>query len=174
MSTDHPNGGLFTQYPKILPLLMDRAERQRWIDAMPAEARNRCDLASLEREYTLSEVAIMTRAAPARLLGLTDRGHLAPGARADISVYDDLADRTAMFGAARLVLKDGRVAVRDGTCLGWMFGRTHVLNPGYDRLMGARMNSYYTDRFGVGAAAFAVQQAAFRERDVFRVEACRA
>ena len=49
----------------------------------------------------------MTRAAPARLLGLADRGHLGPGALADVAVYDDLPDRTAMFRSAHLVFKSG-------------------------------------------------------------------
>ncbi len=173
MTTDHPNGGLFTHYPKILHLLMDAGERARWIADMPAEAARRTGLAALDREYSLAEVAIMTRAAPARLLGLDDRGHLKPGALADVAVYDDLPDRAAMFAAARLVLKDGRVAVRDGRCTGWIFGRTLALKPGYDRQMDARMNAYLTARYGVGSAAFAVPDAAFGDRDVFRLEACR-
>src|SRR6185312_7032873 len=37
-------------------------------------AQKATTLASIEREYTLSEIAIMTRASPARLLGLADRG----------------------------------------------------------------------------------------------------
>ena len=56
----------------------------------------------------------MTRAAPARLLGLADRGHLAPGARADIAVYRPQPDRAAMFRHAALVFKDGALVVRDG------------------------------------------------------------
>jgi len=172
MTTDHPNGGPFTSYPEILHLLMDRGERERWIARMPEEAKRRCGLAALEREYTLEEVAIMTRAAPARLLGLADRGHLKPGAVADIAVYDDLADRAAMFRAARLVLKDGRVAVRDGRCTGWIFGRTHALKPGYDAAMTREVETYLTDRYGVGAKAFAVPDEAFGERHVFKVEPC--
>ena len=50
-------------------------------------------LASIEREYTLEEIAIMTRAAPAKLLGLKDRGHLGAGAIADVAVYRK--DRTS-------------------------------------------------------------------------------
>lgn len=172
MTTDHPNGGPFTSYPEILHLLMDRGERARWLEKMPAEAAKRTNLAALEREYTFEEVAIMTRAAPARLLGLHDRGHLKPGAVADVAVYDDLPDRAAMFRSARLVLKDGRVAVRDGRCTGWIFGRTHTLAPGYDGAMDRRMTGYLTDRYGVGPSAFAVPEEAFGERHVFKVEPC--
>ena len=49
----------------------------------------------------------MTRAAPARLLGLTDRGHLGVGAAADIAVYREDADREAMFTSPAYVFKDG-------------------------------------------------------------------
>ena len=173
MTTDHPNGGPFTSYPKILHLLMDAEERNRWVEAMPEETRKRCNLAALTREYTLSEVAIMTRAAPAKLLGLTDRGDLKPGSIADVAVYDDLADRTAMFSSARLVFKDGRVAVRDGRCLGWTTSKIHTLAPGYDAQMDRLMGVYVSDRFGLGREAFAVPDRAFGERDIFKVEPCR-
>ena len=31
LTTDHPNGGPFTQYPRIIHLLMDKSERDREI-----------------------------------------------------------------------------------------------------------------------------------------------
>ncbi len=95
-----------------------------------------------------------------------------PGALADVAVYDDLADRTAMFSAARYVFKDGRLVVRDGKALGWTAGRTSILQPDYDPIMDRRMADYITDRFGVGPAAFAVPAAAFGERDIFKAEPC--
>ncbi len=172
MTTDHPNGGLFTTYPEILHLLMDRDERERWLAGMPARARARTGLGDITREYTLEEVAIMTRAAPARLLGLTDRGHLMPGALADVAVYDDEPNRAAMFRAARLVFKNGRLVVRDGKALGWFAGQTTVVQPEYDPAMDRRMGDYLSDRFGVGPAGFAVPAAGFGERDVFRTIPC--
>lgn len=172
MTTDHPNGGSFTTYPQIIHLLMDKGERDRWFEGMSEKAKERTGLAALTREYTLEEVAIMTRAAPARVLGLHDRGHLKPGAVADVAVYDDLADRTAMFSAARLVLKDGRPVVKDGKALGWVFGKTNILQPETDDLMDRRMGDYITDRYGVGPSAFAVPPAAFGERDVFEAVPC--
>jgi N-acetylglucosamine-6-phosphate deacetylase len=38
--------------------------------------------------YGLAEAAMMASLVPARLLGLTDRGRLAPGFRADVAVLD--------------------------------------------------------------------------------------
>ncbi len=172
LTTDHPNGGSFTTYPKIMHLLMDREERRAWVEAMPQAARDRTGIAEIEREYTIEEIAIMTRAAPAKVLGLGDRGHLAPGATADVSVYDDLADRTAMFSSAALVLKGGREVVRGGRALGWFSGTTHHLAPETDPAMRRRIASYLDARFGVGPAAFAVPEAAFAGPQPFKVEPC--
>jgi formylmethanofuran dehydrogenase subunit A len=71
-------------------------------------------LDDLEREYTLSEIAIVTRAGPARLLGMTNKGQLGVGADADVTIYDDRPDREEMFALPRYVVKGGRVVVRDG------------------------------------------------------------
>src|SRR6185295_1770408 len=49
---------------------------------------------------------------PARHYGLTDRGAVAPGYRADLVVLDDLTT----FRPS-LVLKAGRVVARDGRCV---------------------------------------------------------
>ncbi|WP_237154622.1 formylmethanofuran dehydrogenase subunit A [Oryzibacter oryziterrae] len=173
LTTDHPNGGVFTSYPDIIHLLMSADERARWLESMPEKVREKSSLASMTREYSFEEIAIMTRAAPARLLGLHDRGHLKPGAVADVAVYDDLADRAAMFRSASLVFKDGRVAVKDGKALGWIAGRTSILTPDYDAQMDRRMSDYLNDRYGLGPAAFAVPEAAFGERSIFKVEPCR-
>ncbi|MEM6799443.1 MAG: formylmethanofuran dehydrogenase subunit A [Planctomycetota bacterium] len=86
MSTDHPNGGSFMAYPELIRLLMDRTYRADVLKTCPKKLRERCQLADLDREYSLSEVAIITRAGPARLLGLTNKGHLGVGADADITI----------------------------------------------------------------------------------------
>ena len=74
MSTDHPNGGSFLAYPEIVRLLMDRTYRADILKTCPPTLLQRCQLADLDREYTLSEIAIITRAGPARLLGLAQQG----------------------------------------------------------------------------------------------------
>ena len=81
-------------------------------------------LASIAREYTLTDVAIMTRAAPAKLLGLKDRGHLGSGALADVAVYKTDTDKARMFREAALVFKAGQLIVRDGALLHNPYGRT--------------------------------------------------
>ena len=74
MSTDHPNGGSFLAYPQIIRLLMDREFRREQLARCPAAVRERTMLAELDREYTLEEIAIITRAGPARALGLAAEG----------------------------------------------------------------------------------------------------
>src|SRR6266513_1088325 len=115
LSTDHPNGGSFLSYPKLIRLLMDHAFREDQMGRANQKAIRRTALPDgLDREYTLNEIAIITRAAPARLLGLRDKGHLGAGADADVTIYDDRADREEMFATPRYVIKGGRVVVRDG------------------------------------------------------------
>ena len=115
LSTDHPNGGSFLSYPRLIRLLMDREFRNEQLRRANKRAIQRTVLLDdLDREYTLEEIAIVTRAGPARLLGLRDKGHLGAGADADVTIYDERADREEMFATPRYVIKGGRVVVRDG------------------------------------------------------------
>jgi formylmethanofuran dehydrogenase subunit A len=103
-------------------------------------------LRHLEREYDLYDIAVMTRAAPARLLGLPDRGHLAPGAVADIAVYTEQDDKSEMFARADLVLKDGQVVVEQGRVIRSTRGRTHAVAPAYDTGIEGPLGEYF-DRY---------------------------
>jgi formylmethanofuran dehydrogenase subunit A len=115
LSTDHPNGGSFLSYPKLIRLLMDRDFRNEQLRRANRKAiQSTVLLDDLDREYTLEEIAIVTRAGPARLLGLAGKGQLGVGADADVTVYDDKPDREEMFALPRYVIKGGRVVVRDG------------------------------------------------------------
>jgi len=133
LTTDHPNGAPFTSYPHLIRLLMDRNFRNDRLASINAEAAAASLLGGIAREYSLYEIAILTRAGPARSLGLTDRGHLGPGAAADIAVYTDRADKEAMFARPDYVFKDGRPVVRDGRIVEVVWGATHVTRPPFDR-----------------------------------------
>ena len=174
LTTDHPNGGPFTEYPRIIHWLMDKEARDREIAGLHKVIGERSGLGAIEREYTLSEIAQLTRSGPAKLLGLTDRGHLRDGARADVAIYRDDKDRTAMFSRARLVLKDGAVIVEDGEIVDWRSGRTLELVVESDKAMEKRTDAYLVDRFGAGLDSFAVPDEAFAAPDVFEDVACRA
>jgi formylmethanofuran dehydrogenase subunit A len=124
LSTDHPNGGPFAAYPLIVRLLMDRAFRDEMLGRAHPDTLRRTALAGIAREYTIDEIAIVTRAGPARILGLERKGHLGPGADGDLVLYRRDADIEAMFTAPVAVFKDGRLVVREGDILDESPGRT--------------------------------------------------
>jgi formylmethanofuran dehydrogenase subunit A len=173
-TTDHPNGAPFTAYPDLMALLMSRDLRAEWLGTLPAEAVAMTTLPSISREYTLSELATMTRVAPARLLGLTDRGHLGTGARADVAVYDldHGGDRARAFRHAALVVKDGEVVVRDGRVTSMRPGRAISLAPGHDAAIGRRMRDYYDSRYGLSDALLRVPEPAVGRTEPFEVVPC--
>ena len=155
-STDHPNGALFVRYPEIIHLLMDRDERARWIERLPQDAREVSNLASIARELTYAEIAIITRAAPARLLGLHDRGHLGPGAVADVAVYAERDNKKAMFEKADYVFKDGRLVIQDGAVTEVTFGRAYHVTPGFDSKIERRVADFYDRYYGAKVSTFGV------------------
>jgi formylmethanofuran dehydrogenase subunit A len=171
-TTDHPNGAPFTTYPDIFALLMDRELRAQWLAALPPAVKAVTTLASIRREYSLGEIATMTRAAPAKLLGLADRGHLGPGAVADIAVYTDDADRAKMFRAASLVFKDGDLVVRDGEVTHYRWGRALTVAPGHEHAIERRMRDYYSDRYGLSTEAMAVPASAIGRPGAFEQVPC--
>jgi formylmethanofuran dehydrogenase subunit A len=171
-TTDHPNGAPFTAYPEILALLMSRDLRAQWIASLPADAMAVTALPSISREYSLVEVATMTRAAPARLLGLRDRGHLGAGAIADIAVYENEPDRAKMFRSAALVFKHGALVMRDGIPTQQGFGRALVVQPGRDRAIDRRMKAYYDSRYGLSDDLIKVPDHAIGRPEPFELVPC--
>ncbi|MGH1418121.1 MAG: formylmethanofuran dehydrogenase subunit A [Hyphomicrobiaceae bacterium] len=173
MTTDHPNGGPFTAYPDIIAQLMDRSVRNAVIDQLPKEAMEVSTLPGIQREYTLMDIATMTRSAPAKLLGTTDRGHLKPGAVADVAIYRDVQNRSEMFAKAAWVLKDGVAIVRDGEVLTPRYGRTLSLAPEYDDGIKSHIKESYDRRWGVAPDTFAVPTRLLHNTSPFEVVACR-
>ncbi|NBV74907.1 MAG: formylmethanofuran dehydrogenase subunit A [Methylococcaceae bacterium] len=146
LTTDHPNGAPFTSYPHLIRLLMDKSFRNDMLATIHPEAQKMTTLASIDREYTLNEIAIMTRAGAARIIGLQDRGALAEGNWADITVYTENADRQTMFSKPDYVFKDGELVVRDGEVVKVTWGTTHIVKPDYD-LSIERDLQHYFDRY---------------------------
>jgi len=133
LTTDHPNGGCFWRYPEILQLLMDVEFRKEQIRKLPPEAQKRIVLADIDRQYTLSDVAIITSAGPARALGLAQKGHLGAGADADITIYPQQPnEQGVLFSYPRYVLKRGQVVVEEGEVRTVTEGHEFVSRPAYD------------------------------------------
>jgi formylmethanofuran dehydrogenase subunit A len=171
-TTDHPNGAPFTVYPEILALLMSRDLRAQWIASLPADAMTVTTLPSITREYSLVEIATMTRAAPARLLGLRDRGHLGPGAIADVAVYENAHDRAGMFRSAAFVFKHGTLVVRNGIPTQHGFGRALMVEPERDLAIDRRLNAYYDARYGLSDDFIRVPEHAIGRPEPFELVAC--
>jgi len=146
LTTDHPNGAPFTSYPHLIRLLMDRSFRNDMLATINKNAAAASELSSIDREYTLYEIATMTRAAPARSLGLKNRGHLGGGAIADITVYNNLKNKEKMFEKPLYVFKNGVEIVKNGKIVKVVTGSTHTLRPDYDKSIEKSLKKYF-DRY---------------------------
>lgn len=132
MTTDHPNGATFWRYPEIVQLLMSADFRKEQLAHFPEKSRSRMVLPELTREYTLSDIAIITSAGPARALGLARKGQLGIGADADVAIYDHNADVAKMFSYPRYVIKAGEVIVEEGELRKSVEGHQYAVKPAYD------------------------------------------
>jgi formylmethanofuran dehydrogenase subunit A len=99
--------GPATVYPQMFSWLWDPGtRRQDWGDEPGS------------RQYSLEEWVWATRTLPARLLGLTDRGHLGVGARADVAIYDlppeaPVSQWSQHLSRCRTLLKAGEAVIDD-------------------------------------------------------------
>ena len=125
LTTDHPNGAPFTVYPEIIRLLGDSSYRRQMLEEVAnSDATKTSVLGSLKRQYSLYELATMTRHSPAKLLGLKDRGNLKVGSVADIAVYDPKPQLDKTFRKAVYVFKDGELIIRNGSPQKTSYGKT--------------------------------------------------
>lgn len=137
-TTDNPNGGAFVNYPEAQALLMSDKKRQEIIKGFPDMAMDRMSLQNIDRELDWNEIAIMTRAMPARILGLADKGHLGAGADADVAIYgikpdqvDPSAEHESVKKAlsfAKYTIKGGEVVVKDGEVTATPKGKVYWVN----------------------------------------------
>jgi len=126
ITTDHPNAGPFTRYPRVIKWLMSRKAREATLDTMKNKDRvlSNSYIGELDRELGLYDIAMMTRAGPAKALGLSHLyGSLQAGADANVAIYN--LDPTKMpanpdmieeaFSRTAYTLKEGHIVVQDGT-----------------------------------------------------------
>lgn len=156
LTTDHPNGGPFTSYPHLIRLLMDRSFRNDKLASIHPDAASLSALKDIQREYSLYEIATMTRAAPARILGLQDRGHLAPGATADVVIYEPQPDLEAMFAEPRYVFKDGELVAERGQIKAVSWGGIHTVKPEFDRGIERKLTEYFERYHTMSLASFQI------------------
>ncbi len=143
LTTDHPNGAPFSSYPHLIRLLMDKSFRNDMLATLHPQAQKMTTLASIDREYSLEEIAILTRAGAAKITGLVGRGGLADGDFADITVYTENQDREKMFSKPVYVFKDGELVARHGKIVKVTWGTTHVTRPEYDKSVEKDLEKYF-------------------------------
>ena len=114
LSVDFPSGGKVESYPFIIACLMDREKRNAFLNTLNPDAAKTSTLRSLEREYSLYEIARITRSSPAAACALNNRGSLREGAIADIVLYEPRTDIEKMFANPRHVIIGGRPVTAAG------------------------------------------------------------
>ena len=134
LTTDHPNAGPFTVYPRIITWLMSRKARDKTMKRISRRARRNSLLPSIDREYSFYEIATVTRAGQAKALGLTWKGHLGVGADADVAIYNvnpEQVDPSKKYKAVRrafkstaYTVKGGEVVAKDGKIVKPVHGKT--------------------------------------------------
>jgi len=139
ISTDHPNAGQFHHYPRIIAWLMSRRYRKKTLKQLHRRAQRKVILPAIDREYDFYEIAIITRAAPAMILGHKDKGHLGIGADADIAIYDlnpeaidpSIKYNNVMkaFRHATYTIKGGEIVVKHGEIVKHIYGKTYYVKP---------------------------------------------
>lgn len=167
LSTDHPNGGSFMSYPKLIRLLMDHQFRKEEIAKVNQKAIKKTVLLdNLDREYTLNEIAIITRAGPARALGLRNKGHLGVGADADITIYEEQEDKEAMFSAPRYVVKSGKLIIDDHEFRADHIGRLLHVSPAYDEAIEKQIRPFFSDYYTIEFDNYAVEDSYLHDHEV--------
>lgn len=170
LTTDHPNAGPFICYPQVIKLLMNRDYRAAMFEDLSLRGRRDALLPELDREYSLYEIAIITRAGTSRALGLKNKGHLGVGADADITIYADLSDREEMFAHPRYVVKGGEVVVMDGRIVCERPAKTLYVAPSFDSGIEAHIRQHFRENYTVAFDNYAILAEHFPNREMIRCQ----
>lgn len=158
MTTDHPNGGPFTEYPKVVAWLVSKKAREETMKEMSQRGLKWTSLPAIDRELTLYDIAVMTRASPAKILGLEKfKGHLGVGADADVAIYDinphevdvsrDYAKLVKALRRAYCTIKGGEVVVKEGEVVKTTYGKTFYVSPEVPEDLLSNVESLVKEKF---------------------------
>jgi formylmethanofuran dehydrogenase subunit A len=155
LTTDHPNAGPFIGYPIIISMLMSKKRRDESAEDMHKVIYDRATYPSIDREYDLNEIAIITRGMAAKALGLHEhgKGHLGIGADGDVAIYDMSPEETdagkiqKAFLNTKYTIKGGQVVVKDGEVVATPDGKTYFVTPECDDTLTDEMMVKLKDKF---------------------------
>jgi formylmethanofuran dehydrogenase subunit A len=168
LSTDHPNAGPFCAYPQIIRLLMDRDYRAEQIAAINPRALKYTCLAQIDREYTLAEIAVVSRAAAAKTLGLPQKGNLRIGSHGDIAIYRIKENRQAMFANPAYVVKDGEAVIRGGHAVKSFEGRRFIACPEHEAALPPDLAKQFHQSYSIALSNFPVEDAYVNRPEVIK------
>ncbi len=172
MTTDHPNGAPFFKYPKVISWLVSQKARDKKLSKINKEAKRRLALPAIDREYTLYELAIITRAGTAKSLKLSHKGHLGSGADADVAIYDfdpsridpsrDYARLRKALSKASYTIKNGRIVSKNGEVIEYVNGKTFWVRSRVSEevknVMLADLESKFKDYYTIELDNYAVRE----------------
>ncbi len=167
MSTDSPNGAPFTTYPIVFKWLTDRKTRKEMLEKVVSpKANTQTQLKDIDRELTLNELCIVTRAGTAKCLGLKDRGHLGVGAIGDVAIYKldpkkyDGAAVEKAFSRTSYTIKDGQIVIKDGEVVAAPMGTTLVsqgkVSDTVNKLMLEDVKMHWRDHYSMNFANYEI------------------
>jgi formylmethanofuran dehydrogenase subunit A len=172
LTTDHPNGACFWRYPEIVRLLMDKEFRKEELKKLPAKALSRIVLPELDREYTLSEIAIITSAGPAKTLGLPQKGHLGIGADADVAIFNHHPNAMEMFSYPRFVIKSGQIIIEEGELRNSIEGSQFASKPTYDSAIEDYLRPLFSQHYTMSFENYPVTEECVHGLNVHQCGSC--
>jgi formylmethanofuran dehydrogenase subunit A len=161
---------------------MSKQARESEIQKLHALMGKRSAIETINREYSLYEVATITRAGQAVALGVSDtKGHLGVGADADVAIYDldpnnlspERIERT--FSHALCTIKGGEIVVKNGEVVRESRGKRFWVNPkvkeDLERVVLREVRRTFAQYYTVKMANFPVQDVYVPLSNEVRIEA---
>jgi formylmethanofuran dehydrogenase subunit A len=96
---------------------------------------------------------------------LKHKGHLGPGADADITIYTPDANQETMFELPRFVIKSGRIIVEQGEIREETYGKTLHVAPDYDRDVETDIKRWFEDSYSIQWRNYPVDAASLQNHE---------
>jgi formylmethanofuran dehydrogenase subunit A len=90
------------------------------------------------------------------MLGLSAKGHLAPGADGDVTIYSPDDDKERMFALPRYLIKAGEVVLDDGELRQTPNGRTVHNAPEFDPVIVPEIEARFSRDHSIQFSNYAV------------------
>jgi formylmethanofuran dehydrogenase subunit A len=177
LTTDHPNAAPFTSYPVIISWLISRKFRELMLEKINKNALQKIVLPSLDRELSLFEIAVITRSAQARTLGLTELNGFKKGNSANLALFDldpfsidsekNVIKIIKGFSQTRYTIKDGVIVISKGQIKNEKFGNTGYIGKNIESGNFREFVDNYFEKY------YTITKENFILRDIENLKKCR-